>query len=74
MEQRQCPRCNKCKLWVQAKCSGVKGSLGKVQVTFICKKYVNDNVEARRVNKEKVNNVVDGVEIVENFCYCYWVI
>ena len=47
----------------------MKGSLGKVEVTFICKKYVNGNVDAQRVDKEKVNCIVEGVETVENFCY-----
>ena len=40
----------------------MNGSLSKVEVTFICKKYVNGNVDARRVDKEKVNCIVEGVE------------
>ena len=67
--KRNSIRCNRCKLWVHAKCSGVKGGLGKVEGTFICKKCVSRGVETRRVDKEEVNRIADGVEIVENFCY-----
>ena len=47
----------------------MKGSLGRVEATLICKNCVNGNVEAWRVNKENVKNIVDRVEIVKNFCY-----
>lgn len=67
--KRNSIKCNRCKLWVHAKCSGVKGSLGKVEVTFVCKTCVNGSGGAGRENKEKVNSVVEGVEIVDNFCY-----
>ena len=67
--KRNSIRCNKCKFWVHAKCSGVKGSLGKVESSFICRKCVNGKGEVRKVNKDKVNSIVEGVELVENFCY-----
>ena len=31
--KRNSIRCNRCKFWVHAKCSGVKGSLAKVELT-----------------------------------------
>jgi hypothetical protein len=67
--KRNSIRCNRCKFWVHAKCSGVKGSLGKVELTFICKKCAEGNGQVRSVDKENVESVVEGVEIVDNFCY-----
>src|ERR1700761_8048749 len=67
--KRNSIRCNRCKFWVHAKCSGMKGSLGKAELTFICKKCAEGNGEVRHVNKENVESVVEGVEIVDNFSY-----
>ena len=47
----------------------MKGSLAKVELTFICKKCVNNNEEVGRVRVEKVESMVGGLEIVDNFCY-----
>ena len=67
--KRNSIRCNRCKFWVHAKCSGVKGSLGKVELTFICKKCAEGNVEAMSVSKENEKIKVEGMEIVDNLCY-----
>ena len=64
--KRNSIRCNRCKFWVHAKCSGVKGSLGKVELTPVCKKCTEGIGEARSVNKENVGSVLEGVEIVDN--------
>ena len=44
-------------------CKMLKGGrevLGKVEVTYVCKICVNGNVDARRVDKEKVDCIVKG--------------
>lgn len=67
--KRNSIRCNRCKLWVHAKCSGVKGSLGKVELTFICRTCVDGRKDLMSVNRVKAEKVVDGLEMVDNFCY-----
>ena len=66
-------RCNRCRFWVHARCSGVKGGLGKVKRTFICKKCGDGGVEGgmREENEENGREVkvFDGMEVVEHFCY-----
>ena len=57
--------CVRCRLWVHKRCSGVKGSLTKVDGVFECKTCVNgkdDESEAEEMMEE-------GVEKVESFFY-----
>ena len=53
-------RCTQCVQWVHARCSRVKGSLKKVESSFICSKC-----------KGELSLHIDGheYEIVDKFCY-----
>ena len=53
--KRNSIRCNRCRFWVHAMCSGVKGGLSKVERTFICKKCgdVGGEVGMSREKEEK---------------------
>jgi len=64
-------RCNKCRFWVHGKCSDVKGSLLKVEKTFVCKSCERP-VEARQSDKEgsdDAHTYLNGIERVQSFCY-----
>ena len=62
-------RCNKCGLWVHARCSGVKGRLLKVEKTFVCRKCENCDVTKQNENKESDKKFVEGIEVVQSFNY-----
>ena len=71
--KRNSIRCNRCRFWVHARCSGVKGGLSKVERTFICKKCGDGGGEGgtsgEKGEKGREVKVFDGMEVVENFCY-----
>ena len=43
-------RCTQCVQWVHARCSRVKGSLKKVESSFICRRSNGELCETRQVN------------------------
>ena len=43
-------RCTQCVQWVHARCSRVKGSLKKVESSFICRRCKGELSETRQVN------------------------
>ena len=43
-------RCTQCVQWVHARCSRVKGSLKKVESSFICRRCKGELCETRQVN------------------------
>ena len=57
--------CVRCRLWVHKRCSGVKGSLTKVDGVFECKTCVN----GRDDGSEAEEKMDEGVEKVESFVY-----
>ena len=59
-------RCTQCVQWVHARCSRVKGSLKKLENSFICR-YKGKLYETRQVN----GLYIDGheYEVVDKFCY-----
>lgn len=62
--------CPKCKCWVHAKCSGIKGRLANAS-DFVCTKCRNGNPSGKDVEKdvEKVLLAGCNLEIVDRFCY-----
>ena len=64
-------RCTQCIQWVHARCSRVKGSLKKVESSFICRRCKGELSETRQVNSQVNGLHIDGheYEIVDKFCY-----
>ena len=64
-------RCTKCVQWVHARCSRVKGSLKKVESSFICRRCKGELCETRQVNSQVNGLHIDGDEykIVDKLCY-----
>ena len=64
-------RCTQCVQWVHARCSRVKGSLKKVESSFICRRCKGELCETRQVNSQVNGLHIDGheYEIVDKFCY-----
>ena len=64
-------RCTQCVQWVRARYSRVKGSLKKVESSFICRRCNGELCETRQVNSQVNGLYIDGHEneIVDKFCY-----
>ena len=64
-------RCTQCIQWVHARYSRVKGSLKKVESSFICRRCKGELSETRQVNSQANGLHIDGheYEIVDKFCY-----
>ena len=64
-------RCAQCVQWVDARYSRVKGSLKKVESSFICRRCKGELCETRQVNSQVNGLHTDGhkYEIVDKFCY-----
>ena len=64
-------RCTQCIQWVHARCSRVKGSLKKVESSFICRRCKGELIKTRQVNSQVNGLHIDGheYEIVDKFCY-----
>ena len=64
-------RCTQCIQWVHARYSRVKGSLKKVESSFICRRYKGELCETRQVNSQVNSLHIDGDEygIVDKLCY-----
>ena len=60
-------RCIQCVQWVHARCSRVKGSLKKVESSFICRRCNGELSETRQVNGLHTDG--HECEIVDKFCY-----
>ena len=60
-------RCTQCVQWVHARCSRVKGSLKKIESSFICKRCRGELSETRQVNGLHIDG--DEYEIVDKLCY-----
>ena len=58
-------RYTQCIQWVHARYSKVKGSLKKVESSFICRRCKGELCETRQVNDLHI----DGHEIVDKLCY-----
>ena len=60
-----------CVQWVHAKCSRVKGSLKKVESSFVCRRCKGELCETRQVNSQVNGLHIDGheYEIVDKLCY-----
>jgi hypothetical protein len=69
--KRNSIRCTRCMQWVHAKCSGVKGSLSKVEMTFVCKRCLGRGKEGEEVDRVDTVEVKvsSEIEVVESFCY-----
>jgi hypothetical protein len=63
-------KCEKCKMWVHKKCSGVSGSLVSI-VDFCCKKCVEGNQTQTQVQtaRDLVLGPGEKLECVDKFCY-----
>ena len=64
-------RCTQCIQWVHARCSRVKGSVKKIESSFICRRCKGELSETRQVNSQVNGLHIDGheYEIVDKFCY-----
>ena len=64
-------RCTQCIQWVHARCNRVKGSLKKVESSFICRRCKGELYETRQVNSQVKGLHIDGHEYerVDKFCY-----
>ena len=62
-------RCTQCVQWVHARCSRVKGSLKKVQSSFICRRCKGELSETRQVNSQ-----VNGLHIDWSWIWDSWYI
>jgi len=62
-------RCNKCGFLVHRRCSGVKGSLVKVEETFVCKSCERPAETRQSYNEGHAGTLVNGIETVQSFCY-----
>ena len=64
-------RCTQCVQWVHARCSRVKGSLKKVESSFIYRRCNGELSETRQVNSQVNGLHIDGheYEVVDKFCY-----
>ena len=60
-------RCTQCVQWVHARCSRVKGSLKKVESSFICRRCKGELSETRQVNGLHIYG--HEYEIVDKLCY-----
>ena len=60
-------RCTQCVQWVHARCSRVKGSLKKVDNSFICRRCKGELSETRQVNGLHIDG--HEYEIVDKLCY-----
>ena len=60
-------RCTQCIQWVHARCSRVKGSLKKVESSFICRRCKGELSETRQVNGLNIDG--HEYEIVDKLCY-----
>ena len=60
-------RCTQCVQWVYARCSRVKGSLKKVESSFICSRCKRVLCETRQVNGLHIDD--HEYEIVDKLCY-----
>ena len=60
-------RCTQCVQWVHARCSRVKGSLKKVESSFICRRCNGELSETRQVNGLHIDG--HEYEIVDKLCY-----
>ena len=60
-------RCTQCVQWVHAMCSRVKGSLKKVESSFICRRCKGELSETRQVNGLHIDG--HEYEIVDKLCY-----
>ena len=63
-------RCTQCVQWVHARCSRVKGSLKKVENSFICRRCKGELCKTRQVNSQVNGLHIDGheYEIVDKLC------
>ena len=61
-------RYTQCVQWVHARCSRVKGSLKKVESSFIYRRCKGELSETRQVNSQVNGLHIDG-EIVDKLCY-----
>ena len=59
--------CTQCVQWVHARCSRVKGSLKKVESSFICRRCKGELSETRQVNGLHIDG--HEYEIVDKLCY-----
>ena len=57
--------CVRCRLWVHKRCSGVKGSLAKVDGVYECKTCMR----GRDDGSEAEEKMEEGVKKVESFVY-----
>ena len=63
-------KCNTCKSWVHARCSGIKGSLLRHENTFICKKCQGHMDINTQSNGDSASDLtVQGLANVNSFCY-----
>src|SRR6266516_4816423 len=60
--------CIFCKKWIHKRCSGVGGSLGKME-DFTCRNCIGGGVKLVEEAKQFVLGTSDKIEVVENFCY-----
>jgi len=63
--------CTKCRNWVHKRCSGVKGKLGAVELTFVCDVCLKGRKECKGVIQEGYLDLGEGtvIERVESYCY-----
>ena len=63
-------RCTQCVQWVHARCSRVKGSLKKVESSFICRRCKGELCETKQVNGLHIDG--HEYEIVDKLCFFRW--
>ena len=60
-------QCTSCQNWVHRKCSGIKGSIYKVNETFVCKGCVNTVTSTGCTSLD--TGAYTNLELVDEFCY-----
>ena len=60
-------QCTSCQKWVHKKCSGIKGSMSKVEKSFICRGCLNPVTSAGRTSVDIGASA--KLELVDKFCY-----
>ena len=59
-------QCTSCHKWVHKKCSGIKGSMYKVMMSFICRGFSNPIISTGHTSVDIGANA--DLEVVDKFC------
>ena len=61
-------RCTKCKRWIHARCSGVRGKLSEDKAKdFVCKSCLDPKTPTEQAEKIPIGNY--AYDVVQQFCY-----